>query len=288
MNLQLGRFHYWFLSLLTVGALISCQAGYDLASQVFLSKTRTAILSNDQPLLPSVGILKLMSLNNEPLLADLIWLQTIQYFGSGNPYGMYPALGPMTDTVTQLDPQFSYPYEFGMVILPFMGRAEQAEKLGLRAQQYLPKEGLLTYYLASVYQLNIRDYKKAAYYYDLASTEPGSPTAASQLANVSRAQIHNSMEDREAAKVFWGTAIKNARNPDEKIRAENWLAQIEIVESLEIAATQFKNQNNRFPNSLQELVDGKFISSIPTSPIHRKLLLQSDGTINFDQLEDGI
>jgi tetratricopeptide (TPR) repeat protein len=286
--MTLTRWHYWFLSFLTLASLIALQAGYDQRANSFTQTTRTAILKNDQPLLPSVPTLRLLSLNNEPLLADVLWLQTIQYFGSGSPYGMYPALGPMTDTITQLDPQFSYPYEFGMLVLPFMGRAEQAEKLGLRAQQYLPNNGLLTYYLATVYQLNIRDYKKAAQYYALASTQPGSPAAASQLAAVAQSQVHNSLEDREAAKIFWRTAIVNARNDDERIRASRWLAHIEIVQSLEIAAQQYKNQQGHFPGSLQDLVDTHFISAIPQSPIHRKLILQSDGTINFDELEDGI
>jgi hypothetical protein len=283
---RLHRSHYWFFSILTLVCLIATQAGYDLAAKNFVKDTKVAILKNDKPLIPSGMALKLMSLNNEPFVADLLWLQTIQYFGSGSPYGNYPALAPMTDTITQLDPKFSYPYEFGLVVLPFMGKAEAAEKLGLRAQQYLPDEGILTYYLASVYHLNIRDYKKAAHYYTLASTQKGTPEAAAHLAEIAQAEVHNSIEDREAAKVFWRTAIENARNDDERIRAASWLAHIEIVQSLEIAASQFKKETGHFPTSLQELVDAKKISAIPKSPIHRKLLLQADGTINFDELAD--
>ncbi len=285
--IKLTRLHYWILSLLFVASLAATQATYDRMVQSFKKDTRTAILKHSQPLLPPVPVLKLMSLHNEPLLADLLWLQTIQYFGSGSPYGNYPALGPMANHITSLDPQFAYPYEFGMVVLPFMGQADTAEKLGLRAQESIPDNGLLSYYLGTVYHLNIRDYKKAAEYYRLASTQPGAPEAAEELARAAEAQVQNSREDREAAKIFWRTAIEKARNDDETNRAVRWLAHMEIVQSLEIAAQQFHNEQGRYPATLQELVDAKKISSIPASPIHRKLILQEDGRIDFDQLEEG-
>jgi len=285
---RLTRLHYWILSLLTLACLISIQASYDLVSSSFKTATQKAIFKNDQPLLPSVSALKLLSLNDEPLVADLVWLQTIQYFGGGSPYANFPALGPMVNTVSQLDPKFAYPDQFGMIVLPFMGQANTAEQLGLRAQQYIPNNGLLTYYLGTVYQLNIRDYKRAAYYYNLAATQPGTPTAAKELGAISESEIHNSQQDLNAAKIFWQNAIQDARNDYERDQATRWLAQIEIVDSLQIAAGEYKSQYGNFPTSLQELVDKKFISTIPESPIHRKLILESDGTINFDQLEDGI
>lgn len=285
--IKLTRLHYWILSILVVASLTATQATYDRVVQPFKDTTRTAILKNNQPLLPSIPTLRLLSLNNEPLLADLLWLQTIQYFGSGSPYGNYPALGPMANHITSLDPQFAYPYEFGMIVLPFMGQADAAEKLGLRAQQAIPNNGLLSYYLGTVYHLNIKDYKKAAEYYRLASTQPGAPAASEELSKVAESQINTSREDREAAKIFWRTAIEKARNDDELDRAVRWLAHMEIVQSLEIAAQQFKNEQGRYPANLQELVDAKKISSIPASPIHRLLILQEDGRINFDQLESG-
>jgi len=285
---RLNRFHYWFLSLLVLASLISVQANYDHYTGSFATDTQITIFKNSQPLIPSVKALQLLSLNDQPLMADIIWLQTIQYFGSNSPYANYPALGSMVNTVSELDPKFAYPDQFGMVVLPFIGQADTAEEVGLRAQQNIPDDGILTYYLATVYQLNIKDYKKAAYYYNLAATQPGTPTAAKSLAAISESQVHDSQQDLTAAKIFWQNAIETAENDYEKEQATRWLAQIEIVESLQIAASEYKSEYGHFPSSLQELVNTKFINAIPQSPIHRKLILEPDGTINFDQLQDGI
>lgn len=276
----------WFL-LVTI-SLSSTQALSDRAAADFKIDTRTAVLKNEKPLLPDNRTLQLLSFNQQPLLADLLWLQTIQYFGSGNPYAMFPALGPMVDQITQLDPKYAYPYEFGLVVLPFMHQANLAEKIGLRSREALPNNGLLTYYLATVYHLNLLDYKKAADYYDLAATLPGTPTAAASLAKVARDQVAESIEDRDAAKIFWATAAQNARNDDEYIRSLNWLAHIEIVQSIEIAAKQFQLENGHFPTSLEELAASGKIQKGIRSPIHRKLILEPNGRVNFDELEDSL
>lgn len=278
------RLGIWLLSLLVIASLASLQALTDRASARTIAETRMAVFTNEQPLIPSLPILRLLSFNQEPLLADLLWLNMIQYFGSGSPYGTYPALGPFTERITDLDPRFASPYEFGQTVLPFMGQAETAERLGLKAREQLPENGFLTYLLATVYHLNIRDYKKAAEYYELAADLPGTPTAARQLAAVARRDEEQSQSrNREAAKIYWRDAIERARNDDELDRASRWLAHMEIVDSLEIAARQFKAKHNRFPATLEELKESGEISSVPTSPIYRKFVLEADGTINFEQ-----
>lgn len=277
------RLLIWCAVILVAGSVASTQALADQAAQETNQATRIAILNHGEPLLPSTATLRLLSFGNEPLLADLLWLQTIQYFGGGAPTGSYPTLGKMVEQIVELDPKFAYPYEFGMVVLPFLNQAETAERIGVRARQELPDNGLLTFYLATVYHLNILDYKKAAELYELAATQPGAPPAAQRLAEVARAQVEESVTNREAAKIFWRTAAQQARNDQEYEWAIRWLTHMEIVDSLEIAARQFKNQHGHFPDSLEALRDNGTISTVPVSPLNRKLVLEADGTISFDE-----
>lgn len=281
----LRRSHYWFLSLLCVASLVASQAGADLANTTLAADTRKAVFMNDTPLLPNLQTLDLLSLNNQPLLADLIWLNTIQYFGGGSPYGDFPALGQQIDEITQLDPKFEYPYEFGLVALPFMGQAKTAERIGLRAQDNIPNNGLLTFYLASAYQLNLKEYKKAGDYYTLASKQPGSPAAAELLAAISYNNVTGSLSDRQVAIAFWETVIANAKTDEEAERATNWWKQMQIVYSLEITAQQFKTKEGRFPASLDELVSKGYLTSVPASPVERVFEIDpATGIVSFDKV----
>ncbi|CAN5177251.1 hypothetical protein BH11PAT4_BH11PAT4_3200 [soil metagenome] len=283
---KLTRLQIWILSALVVASLSASQALADKASKPTKEEVRVAVLKNDKPLLPSTQFLKLVAFGNEPLLADLIWLQTIQYFGVGSPYQKYAALGPMVDTVTQLDPKFAYPYQFGLVALPFMGQSETAVKIGLRAREVLPEDGLLTFYTASVYHLNLKDYRKAGELYALAATLKGAPPAAESLAGVTLAKVQDNLSDRKAAIVFWEAVIQNAKTEEERDRAVAWWKHMQVVYSLEISAEQFKAKEGRYPASFDELIARGYISKVPESPIERIFTLDPvTGKVGFEQVK---
>lgn len=279
------RLLIWFLSLLTLASVVSAQAIYDRSTTTFAKDRKHAILAASEPLVPSSSTLKAVSLGYTSALADYLWLQTIQYFGGGSAYGKYPALGGMIDTITTLDPKFEYPYEFGLVVLPFMDAADKAVAIGERGQKELPGNGLLTYYLASVYHLNLKDYKKASALYDKASQEPGAPGAAKELAGVTLSQINESVNDRLVAITFWKTVYENATSDSEKERAKNWFTHMQIVYSLELASDQYKKDKGHYPASLQTLVEDRYISQVPVSPINRLFDLNpATGRVTWNRL----
>ena len=270
------------ISLLLLGCVIGAQQGYDLSSRGFKAAQQAKAVSFAEPLVPSTQALRFLSLGDNQLAADLLWIDTIQYFGAGNPYGKYAALGPMLDRITALDPQFEYPYEFGLVVLPYMDQSRTAVTLGLRAQDALPNNGLLTYYLATVYHLDLKDYKNAATYYQKASKEPGSPPAAVTLAGVSLSHLSDSLEDRVVALAYWQTVYDNAKSDDERTRAKAWYDNTNNAYALEKAAASFKDNRGRYPQNFQELIDAKLIPSVPDSPIGLSYVLDpATGRVSF-------
>lgn len=275
----------WFLSLLTLASLVSVQAVYDQAGSAFKKDRQHAILQAREPLVPSASTLGALSLGFKSAVADYLWIQTIQYFGGGSAYGQYPALGGMLDTITKLDPKFEYPSEFALVALPFMNGTQKAIEIGERAQINIPGNGLLTYYLASVYHINLKNYKKAGELYEKASKEPGAPSAASQLAGVAFAKVSDSLSDRVVAISFWQTVYEHATSDSEKERAKNWFTHMQIVYSLELAAQQYKNDHGQYPASLDAMVQEHYLSQIPTSPINRIFDYDAKtGKVSFERL----
>ena len=273
------------LTVLALALLVGLQQGYDVAAKPFVATQKAKYVSFAEPLVPGALGLKLLSLGDGPVVADLLWLDTIQYFGAGTPYGKYHALGPMLDRITQLDPKFEYPYEFGLITLPYMEQTPSAIALGQRAQKEIPGNGLLTYYLASDYQLNLKDYKNAAKYYILASKQLGAPSAAITLAATSLDKLNSSLGDRIAAAEYWKTASDNAKSDDEKKRDYAWYQQLEIVYGLESAAQAYHDKTGAYPVSFQAMIDAGLIQGVPPSPVNRVLTLDpKTGKVSFDQL----
>lgn len=282
--MTLNRGLTWVLVLGALAGLAATQSLWDRAAAGYHADVKLAAIKLAEPALPSINALKALSLNQRGALADLLWLKTIQYFGAGNPYGNYPSLGAVLDTITQLDPKFEYPYEFGMIVLPFMNQTTEAVTLGERAQQAIPNNGLLTFYLASVYHLNVKDYHKAGDLYAKSATQPGAPGAAKELAGVAYSSNESSLSDRQVAIAFWETAFDNAKDDNERDLAARWYRQMQIVYSLELAAQQYKQDHGAYPQNLQDLKDARLISEIPESPIGRYLLMNPEtGRIDFSK-----
>ena len=73
----------------------------------------------DELVLRSGPVLKLMSLEYAPLLADLYWTRTVQYYGSKNTRTEHQLelLWPLLDITTTLDPNLIPAYRFGSTFL---------------------------------------------------------------------------------------------------------------------------------------------------------------------------
>jgi len=62
---------------------------------------------------------------------------------------------------------------------------------------------------------------------------------------------------------------------------------MQLVKSLEEVAQTFKQDTGRYPNTLQELVDKRYIKAIPDSPVQRVFTLDSQtGKVSFDELQN--
>jgi tetratricopeptide (TPR) repeat protein len=259
---------------LILGLAAQTQASYAVKTDTFRKEARKTLFNSGEPLLPRAEILHALSLGHPETVADLIWLQTIQYFGGGKPTGKYPSLPVSINRTTALDPRFAYPYEFGMIVMPYMDDkaagetafTEQALALGHKAREYIPHDGWLRYHLASIYMLNRKDYVAAAQYYKEAAEIPGSPGAAKILAGSALSKISGTSEERLAAIQYW-TDIKerNADAKDVADLADRWIEHLNIVYTTEKAAATYKERTGRSPATTQELVDVKLLNELPTT-----------------------
>jgi hypothetical protein len=264
----------WVMVISALAGIALTQAALDRVEAPLKQARRQAVLKLQEPRVPSTAALKFLSLGQQQLVANLLWLQMIQYFGTGNPYGKYPSMGALLDRITELDPKNDYPYEFAMVVLPYQDQVDTALAIGERAQRELPNTGLLTFLHATNYHLNKKDYRTASRLYEQAAQETGepkAPAASLNLAAVTRSQVDEQPSDRLAAIIFWQEASKSARDRNEGERYLRWADHMAMVYLMEEAAEGFKTNNGHYPADLTELMNSAELRVAVENPQHREL-----------------
>ncbi len=113
---------------------------------------------------PNAAAVKVASIGYSDLVADAYWIQAIQY--AGTMFKLHrPAadLVPTVDFITDLDPQFEFPYIFLGSILAFEGfngpGIEGVLKKGRRA---LPQSWKIAFYLGFTQYYLLQKYQEAA------------------------------------------------------------------------------------------------------------------------------
>jgi hypothetical protein len=139
----------------------------------------------EQPFyIPTGKLLPYVSLGHNQLLADMLWLKTILYFGEHYLTDKnYPYLYHLIEIVTDLDPRFEEPIFFGGVVLSLeVGAVEESNLLFEKGMINSPDEWRLPFYLGFNYWYYLKDHAKAAEYISLASGLPGAPSYLPRLA----------------------------------------------------------------------------------------------------------
>ncbi len=218
-----------FLVLVPLGLLASRQA----------RDRRTLIPANvDSFYLPSPGALHVLSLRNDRMLADLIWIKTLMYFGEeitgrARQTWLYSYL----DTVLRLDRKFERAWEWGGSAMIYNGRVIDDQSIHASIELY--ERGLRQFpdnwkMAASLgfnyaYELNPRDKatrsanrKKAITWFLKAARHPDSPPYIKQfaLSQMSREGM------RLMAVTFLKEAYAKARNDRERAALEKRMREL--------------------------------------------------------------
>src|SRR5215475_518943 len=123
----------------------------------------------DELVLRSGPMLRFMSLEYAPLLADLYWTRAVQYYGNNSAKDQVKLnlLWPLLDITTTLDPNLIPAYRFGSMFLAEppprgAGQPDRAIELLERGIKANPDFWRMYEDLGFVYYFNLKDYKKAS------------------------------------------------------------------------------------------------------------------------------
>jgi tetratricopeptide (TPR) repeat protein len=227
----------------------------------------------DDVLLRSGKLMKVMSLEYAPLMADIYWTRVVQYYGNKHVRGQanLELLWPLLDITTTLDPNLVIAYRFGAMFLSQAaptgaGRPDLAVELIRRGIQANPEYWRLHEDLGFVYYFDLKDYQKASEAFLEGSKKPG----AQIWMKVMAAKIAAEGESFSTSMFLWKDIYESASDPSIKKNALLHLQLLNVREDckqLDTLADEYEKRNGRRPTRMAELVQAGLLRGLPKDPV---------------------
>jgi hypothetical protein len=264
-----GKNNFWLLPmslLLGFGGIWNLQHTID-AEIAGLNQEQDDLVFRSGPLL------KVMSLEYAPLLADLYWTRAVQYYGNKHKLrdSHIPELWPLLDLTTTLDPHLLVAYRFGAIFLSDpaprgAGRPDLAIQLIERGIRENPEYWRLYEDLGFIYYFNLRDYPKAAAAFLEGSKNPDAQVWMKVLA----ARILEQGQTRSTSVFLWNEIYQSSADPNIK---QNALVHLQLIraeadlEQLNALAAEYEKRTGQRPKGMRDLINAGVLTRAVLDPL---------------------
>jgi tetratricopeptide (TPR) repeat protein len=237
----------------------------------------------DDVLLRSGKLVKAMSLEYAPLLADIYWTRVVQYYGNKHVRGQanLELLWPLLDITTTLDPNLLVSYRFGAMFLSQAapsgaGRPDLAVQLIRRGIQANPDYWRLYEDLGFVYYFDLKDYAKASEAFLEGSKRPN----AQLWMKVMAAKVAAEGESFATSMFLWKDIYDSTLDPSVKKNALQHLQLLRVKEDckqLDTLADEYARRYRKRPGHMSEMVQAGLLNGIPVDPLGFPYVFGEDG-----------
>ncbi len=249
-----------------------------------IDKQRGALREErDYVLLSSGKLLKMMSLEYAPLMADFYWTRAVQFYGNKHVRGdaKLEELWPLLDITTTLDPNLIVAYRFGAIFLSQRapggaGRPDLAVQLIQRGIKANPDYWRLYEDLGFIYYSDMKDYKKASEAFLEGSKNP----KALIWMKVMAAKIAAEGESYETSFFLWNDVYTTASDPQIKENAKAHLQLLKAHEDcrrLDLLADEYEKRFGRRPKRVSELAQAGMLRGAPVDPLGYDYVFDDNG-----------
>jgi len=244
----------------------------------------------DELVLRSGKLLKVLSLEYTPLMADIYWTRVVQYYGDKRTRheSNFELLWPLLDVTTTLDPNLVVSYRFGSTFLSEpsprgAGRPELGIELLKRGIKANP--GYWRFYedLGFIYYFELKDHARAS-----AAFAEGSKNPEAQIwMKIMAAKIAAEGESLSTSIFLWNEVYQTTKDPQVK---ENALTHLQLLgaeqdcKQLDVLADEFQKRTGRRPSRVVELVQAGLLPRLPADPMGYPYVFGPDGkaALNLD------
>jgi len=242
----------------------------------------------DDLVLRSGKLLKVMSLEYAPLMADMYWTRVVQYYGDKavrhDPD--LELLWPLLDVTTTLDPHLLVAYRFGSMFLSESaprgaGRPDLGIQLIQRGIQANPDYWRLYEDLGFIYYFELHDYNKAGAAFLEGSKNP----QALPWMKVLAAKVSEQGDKPETSEFLWNEIYTSTKDPQMKENAATHLQLLKadaVCKAVDALSDDCEKRNSQRPSSVRELVSAGLLRSIPADPMGNGYVLDNTGKAQLD------
>lgn len=231
--------------------------------------------------LPNGQYLKLASLGQATLLADLAYIWAIQFYSDYEREDRFRYVQHVFgDVITELDPHYIDAYWLGALILIVEDRDLEGGLALLDAGfERNPDQWVLPYLAGWECSLAGRPAMAAAYF-DRAAAVEGAPQSARRI----QAAMTSRSGDLETALALWQEIYDDPQSDSSSVaiaerKIRELLVQIDLRD-LRSAIERFRIENARYPDSLEQLHRRGYIRLVPRDPDGRDYSYDSrSGTV---------
>jgi hypothetical protein len=250
-----------------------------LAGAVF-SETRLRAIGREDPLgrellyLPSPTMLKLFSLGNRGLMADLLYLWSIQYYTGFRVDERFLYLETVYDQITDLDPLFFDAYRVGAMIMTIETAGDPAQRRDAVKRLYdkglenMPENWELAEVAAWDAFNHLGDPELAIRFAEIGSKRPGAPQRLNRVLGSWRDKL-GGWTIADSIDYWEGVLAEASRKPD-VILAQTHLYDAYATlhrQQLDPILNDYRERTGECPAGWQPLIDGGWLSVVPLDSI---------------------
>lgn len=237
----------------------------------------------DQVVLRSPKLVKLMSLDYAPLLADFYWTRVVQYYGIKRVKNdaNLDSLWPLLDVTTTLDPNLLIAYRFGATFLSEApprgaGRPDLAVQLIERGIRANPDYWRFYEDLGFVYYSDMQDYRKASQAFLEGSKNPSAQIWMKTMA----AKIASEGDSPSTSTFLWNEIYNSAPDPNVKKNALDHLQLLRAQQDcrqLDTIGDEYEKRLGKRPSRISELIQAGLLGGMPTDPLGHPYVIDENG-----------
>lgn len=270
--------------------LTALGAGYSKEKLRAFERSNHVFFLDLPPLyLPQLRYVKLITLGFNNLASDLLWFNTLNYFGKRFQAGRdYKWLSNNCDLVTSLNPSALDAIEFCAMLLSWSAKEpEKSNEILTSAIKNHPLAWRYRYLRGFNYWYFLEDRTAAGEDLLAASTLPDAPVFLASLAS----RLLASDQDPEIAVLFLENVIRNTKDNSAKaaLTEKLKLAYVSVdIKRLTKLLLIYQDKFGQKANSLQSLKDSGLISTIPKDPFGDPYFLDESGIIKSTSGKTGL
>ncbi len=212
---------------------------------------------------PSGKFLQYASFGHSSLMADLIYLWSIQYFSNTQVLDRTDHLEHVYSIISDLDPKYLDPYQVGALIAISEAKdMEKAFRILEMGWEKNPDQWILPLEAGHYAEFLLKDYGIARKYYQIAMGIEGVPDFVGRKFAASTYELG----DYKAALQHWLEIYEGTDDPHIKKIANNHIYRTKAaldIETLGKALSLYKDKVGAMPQELQRLVTAGILPTIP-------------------------